>query len=78
MVSGFKPREALEHNDFPRDLVDFADKKLPRSVDWRKKGGVSAVINQGQCGSSWAFAATEALEGRHFAKHGVLFTLSAQ
>jgi|JI91814BRNA_FD_contig_31_1482764_length_420_multi_2_in_0_out_0_1 hypothetical protein len=45
MVSGFKPTEPLEHLNFPRDFVDFADTKLPTSVDWREKGGVSQVIN---------------------------------
>lgn len=48
------------------------------SVDWRESGVVSAVANQGNCGSDWAFAAITTSESVHAISTGTLVELSVQ
>jgi len=54
----------------------LGEKPLPESVDWRRS--MSAVRDQGSCGSCWAFSAIAAIEGGWAAAAGEVLSLSEQ
>ncbi|KAL0345062.1 UNVERIFIED_CONTAM: Senescence-specific cysteine protease SAG39 [Sesamum radiatum] len=51
---------------------------VPASMDWRQKGAVTGVKDQGQCGCCWAFSAVAATEGINQLTTGKLISLSEQ
>lgn len=48
------------------------------TVDWRDRGLVVGIKDQGQCGSCWAFSAIASLEGQHAKRSGELLSFSEQ
>jgi len=58
--------------------VNLRDSDLPATFDWRSKKAVTAVKDQGQCGSCWAFSVTETVESMAFLAGHKLMELSPQ
>jgi len=64
----------------PHDV--FASGRLqapdPNNYDWGSAGVITPVYNQGQCGSCWAFSATETIESYFALEGGQLTQLSME
>jgi cathepsin L len=75
-VRGYRYRG---ENRAGQEFMPTADaSSLPTSVDWRTKGVVTPVKDQGHCGSCWAFASTAVIESHLAIDTGILAELSPQ
>jgi len=79
-------KKMLYHNMFSRGIIPphaapinpELKNTLPDTVDWRTKGIVTNVKNQGSCGSCWTFGAAECVESLTAQQTNTLTVLSEQ
>jgi len=79
------PREFSAYKGFTphfdnsiRTIAQPSNEAIPTSVDWRQKGVVTAVKDQGQCGSCWAFSTAEEIESANAMAGNKLVELSVE
>ncbi|RCV32871.1 hypothetical protein SETIT_7G037800v2 [Setaria italica] len=73
---GFNPNAVKVPTGFR--YANVSTDALPATVDWRIKGAVTPIKDQGQCGCCWAFSAVAAMEGIVKISTGKLISLSEQ
>jgi cathepsin F len=75
-ISHLKRLRALKSQN--KLIPTFANGEAPNAWDWREKGVVSQVKNQGSCGSCWAFSAVGNIESLYAIKKNTSVLFSEQ
>ncbi|KAJ8772662.1 hypothetical protein K2173_027839 [Erythroxylum novogranatense] len=70
--------DLYKRRESPEEFTYKDVQGIPKFVDWRKKGAVTPVKNQGSCGSCWAFSTVAAVEGINQIVTGNLTSLAEQ
>jgi len=79
---GYNKALSFKNHKTPNFKVNKQSKRsladVPNIVDWRDRGVVSPVRNQGRCGSCWAFATVATVESHIAIQTGHLLAFSEQ
>eukprot|EP01088_Endostelium_zonatum_P000003 TRINITY_DN0_c0_g1_i3.p1 TRINITY_DN0_c0_g1~~TRINITY_DN0_c0_g1_i3.p1 ORF type:complete len:335 (+),score=65.34 TRINITY_DN0_c0_g1_i3:76-1080(+) len=81
LMRDMPPLKSRAEPNFTQAALEIDDEPYPQQTtfDWRNTAGVvTPVYNQGQCGSCWAFSATENIESQYALAGHPLQSLSQQ
>jgi len=77
-LSGYEPSRSSLGRAVEIDVSQTTVDAIPASFDWVTQGKTTAVKDQGQCGSCWAFSATEGIESAWLMANNSEIVLSPQ
>lgn len=77
-MKGYRRREVPRDSKAHLGEFEHDGAAVEGTIDWRTKGVVAPVENQGQCGSCWSFSAAGAITGLNAYKTGNLVQVSEQ
>ena len=69
---------ATKESGAVRELLPDPSTEIPESFDWRDKGVVTPVKQQGECGSCWSFATAATMESQYLLKTNKSLIMSEQ
>jgi len=78
LMKKMNPQDLAPSCFTPQSLPTVNVKDLPESIDWRQKGVINPIKDQGMCGSCWAFSVVGNMESQYAIKYNKLLSFSEQ